>query len=504
LEEYVLGVVAVEASVEDQLEALKAQAVISRTYALKNLGRHAAQGFDLCSNTHCQQFVTGNRTVMREAVRLAVNETAGEVLVDRQGRLVDAYYNASCGGMTSNIETLWGQPAPSYLKGVRDEYCLTGPHSKWTDHIPRERLLKALRSDPRSNVGRFLEGVAITRRDATGRAQRIVLDGEHRRELSGWEFKLIIGRTLGWNLIKSTRFDVSQRGAFFVFRGRGFGHGLGLCQEGAHVMARRGSGYSQILAFYFPQTGIEHVSTNANASRNRTRVRAIDRNFVLVSSSRYGSSVQASVPARSSEHFRVRYPYRTSEVEIEAVLQILEAARTVMLRKLRAASLSLVEQPITVVFHATTQDFTAATGQPWFASGAAGDFKIDMQPISRLRQRRILASTLRHEYAHTAIEALGGNRCPRWLVEGLAIHFAGEAPALMRTRTVNREIPLKQLERMLANPGSQPEMRAAYIAAYREVARRINSQGEATVWRSLRNCANASRVHASDAVLAIA
>src|SRR5204863_838251 len=116
LEDYVLGVLSVEAAVEDEIEALKAQASVSRTYALKNLGRHASEGFDLCSNTHCQQYVSESR--VSEKMRRAVIETTGEVLFDASGQPADAYFHAACGGYTANFETLWGTPGPSYLRGV--------------------------------------------------------------------------------------------------------------------------------------------------------------------------------------------------------------------------------------------------------------------------------------------------------------------------------------------------------------------------------------------------
>src|SRR5207245_7607086 len=83
-----------------------------------------------------------------------------------------------------------------------------------------------------------------------------IFEGERRKVVRGWDFKIIIGRALGWNLLKSSRFQVARSGANFVFRGRGFGHGLGLCQEGAHVMAARGVSYQRILQKYFPGTSI--------------------------------------------------------------------------------------------------------------------------------------------------------------------------------------------------------------------------------------------------------
>ena len=120
--------------------------------------------------------------------------------------------------------------------------------------ITRNDLLRALQSDSRTDVGHRLDKVVVNKRDETGRAEFITLEGEQRKIVRGWDFKIIVGRVLGWNLLKSSRFEVSRSGANFVFRGSGFGHGLGLCQEGAHVMAARGASYQRILEKYFPGT----------------------------------------------------------------------------------------------------------------------------------------------------------------------------------------------------------------------------------------------------------
>jgi SpoIID/LytB domain protein len=253
LEDYVRQVVASEASVEDEPEALKALAIVARTYALKNLGRHREEGYDFCSTTHCQRFAP---TDARPAVASAIKETAGLVLQDGHDQMADAYYSASCGGMTANLKTIWGAAAPDYLRGVRDNYCNSGSHYRWTDVIASKRLRDALRSDPRTDVGETVRDISVTKHDQTGRAEVISIVGDRTRTINGWEFKLIVGRALGWQLLKSSRFTVTRSGSEFVFRGGGFGHGLGLCQEGAHVMAQRGQSFQQILAHYFPGTSV--------------------------------------------------------------------------------------------------------------------------------------------------------------------------------------------------------------------------------------------------------
>lgn len=261
LEEYVLGVLAAEGSIESELEALKALAVASRTFALHNLHRHARDGYDFCNTTHCQRYIftiTDERKHARfkNLLRRAVSETAGETLRDAEGRMADAYFHAACGGHTANIKTLWGgERAPDYLSGMTDEYCLTARHD-WVNVIPAAKLARALRGDSRSDVGARLENIVVTDRDETGRAEFITLEGDNRRVLRGWDFKLIVGRALGWNILRSSRFEVTRAGENFVFRGNGFGHGLGLCQEGAHVMAQRGTSYRQILEHYYPGTSL--------------------------------------------------------------------------------------------------------------------------------------------------------------------------------------------------------------------------------------------------------
>ena len=261
LEDYCLGVLRAESTVEDRLEALKAQAIVSRTYALKNLGRHSGYGYDFCSLTHCQRYSPKKASPQSERLyQRAVSETAGQVLLNDRDNLIDAYFHAVCGGATANIGTLWGVTAPPYLQGVRDDYCKGMPNFRWTSIIPKEKLARALQTDPRTNAGPVVTQILVSVRDQSGRAETLTIEGDRTATIRGWDFKTIIGRNLGWNLVKSSWFDVSQSRDNFIFRGRGFGHGLGLCQEGAHVMAKEGSSFNQILAHYFPTTRVSRFS----------------------------------------------------------------------------------------------------------------------------------------------------------------------------------------------------------------------------------------------------
>ncbi|MFL6284858.1 MAG: SpoIID/LytB domain-containing protein, partial [Pyrinomonadaceae bacterium] len=513
LEDYVFGVLAAEGSVESEPEALKALAVVARTYALKNLRRHARDRFDLCDTTHCQRFLPvrdeSARPEFYALARRAVQETAGEVLRDARGRTAEVYFSAACGGRTADVAKLWGErDAPAHLHGVRDEAC-DALEERWTDVITSAQLLRALRADERSDVGSRLDAVRVERRDQTGRAEVVSLEGERRRYLRGWDFKIIVGRTLGWNVLKSSRFEVARAGSSFVFRGSGFGHGLGLCQAGAHVSASRGVGYRQILGRYFPGTtvgasdarvaspGVDEggaswtrpasslTLSNALAVSGDEEQRAVFQRASFQMASLRPETFQAGRGRAllSSEHFRLSYPMRITRRDAESFLRALEAARADVVRRVERASLAAVLPEMEVFVYETTGDFVGATGEAAWVAAVTEGRRMRLQPLDALKRRGILSTTPRHELVHAALEALGCGRGPRWLVEGLAAYVAGEGPLLARSGA-SRRIPIDELERRLTQQSSSAEeTRTLYAAAYAEVSALIRREGEAAAWR---------------------
>jgi hypothetical protein len=295
-------------------------------------------------------------------------------------------------------------------------------------------------------------------------------------------------------VLKSSRFEVSRSGSNFVFRGSGFGHGLGLCQEGAHEMAARGLSYQKILEKYFPGTralpraGDVSVSTGSGADTEQ--IWLADVFPALKGRAKFTGRYALTVPTGptrfltiSSEHFRVTYPTDVDRRDANQVLNTLESARDDYLR--RASSAVSVNIPtLDIRLNESTGDFTSRTGQPWWAAAATKGNRIELQPLQILKQRGVLLTTLRHELAHVVIDAISHNHAPRWLSEGFAIQLAGEGETI-KQYLKRGMLSDDELEKRLERPTSQQDMRGLYAQAYISVARMVREQGEASVWRKL-------------------
>ena len=268
LETYLEGVVPGEIPRGFALEAQKALAVAARTYAIRQLGKHAADGYDLCDSTHCQRYLGVTRASPRALQ--AVRSTRG-LCVWYGSDLAYTFYSADCGGSTTAIADVPLPDAPAtpvpYLRPVRDrpagartDYCQRSPYRSWSARIAAATIEAALNADPATAVGR-LTALRFADRDASGRVRTVIAEGRLpapeggeqsvQRTLTGWELRRRIGPTV----IRSTLAWIERLpDGDYRIRGRGYGHGLGLCQIGANGMAAppyRAS-FRRILQHYYP------------------------------------------------------------------------------------------------------------------------------------------------------------------------------------------------------------------------------------------------------------
>ena len=260
LEEYVRGTIISEfapptgdpAYVERMLEV---QAVIARTYAAAHSGRHKRDGYDLCSTTHCQLYQPGRLKTSSWAPLAveAVEHTAAQILWFDDAPAT-ALFHADCGGHTSSARDIWGGAPRAYLGGSADDGAAQNAHASWRYEVSRADLTTALNADPRTRVGKTLRDISVTDRDEAGRAVLVMLSGSREPIVRGEELRTILSRAFGARAIRSTRFEVARTGQRFVFTGKGFGHGVGLCQAGAYARLKAGARPEQVLARYYPGT----------------------------------------------------------------------------------------------------------------------------------------------------------------------------------------------------------------------------------------------------------
>lgn len=243
LEDYVKGILYHEASHYWPMEALKAQAIVSRTYAVYQMQGNSSRDFDVTSDIYSQ--VYGGQVSERYRTSIAVDETAGKVIF-YNGKIIPAYFHATCGGHTENAAILWNiDLAP--LRGVACPFCRESPHFSWHYDLPLKEIAKKV-----SSAGfkvKDIKGINIEARDPSQRITNLIIkSGDGEVKISAKDFREIMGP----NIIRSTNFSVRIEQRDAVFEGIGWGHGVGLCQWGAYFMAKDGRNVEQILKYYYP------------------------------------------------------------------------------------------------------------------------------------------------------------------------------------------------------------------------------------------------------------
>ena len=274
LEDYLVGVVPGEIGrrLDSRFaEAVKAQAVVARTYTLRSLGQYPGKPWDLRDDVRDQVYdgLKGEDTLCSRAVR----STRGQILTDEKGRPVDAYYHSTSGGHTADIAEVWPHKSPlPYLKGVADTapdgraWGGTVPVAAWTERWPVQTLHDSVRRDLTEALGRKVDPGKVTSlrlegRDPSGRARKLVVVAEKGVfEVPGDRIRWALRRPAkGRPILRSSRFELEVVNGEYLAEGTGYGHGVGMSQNGAMGRAHSGQTYKQILSAYYPGTVLRTI-----------------------------------------------------------------------------------------------------------------------------------------------------------------------------------------------------------------------------------------------------
>ncbi len=442
VESYVERVVASESGPADKPESLKALAIVVRSFALHQMHGHA--DYDLCDSTHCQLLHWSQSYERNGLAHAATLSTAGETLWFH-GRRAEAWFHQNCGGRTASPDEIWlstgrgGEHARGgmpWLVSRADPYCSADGAREWSSSLSLSDLTAALAAAGLARPG--WKSLTVARRGESGRAVVLRVGSA---EVSAEDFRLAVGRAMGWNKILSTWFEVSQQGDAFLFHGRGSGHGVGLCQAGAAAMSALGRGSGQILAQYFPGASVADEATG------------------LAWQSLPGQGFQLETLAPADAAYLPQLAEALAEAESRSGL--------------RSAA------PITVRAFRSTPDFRRATLAPgWVAAFTEGSW-IATQPPATLGARKLLVPVLRHEFLHALVEAHAAPSTPLWLREGLV--EAWSDPGAHGARDSQPALKVEEVNGALANASSEAQSEAAHRAAGWYALRLLDRYGRTQV-----------------------
>jgi stage II sporulation protein D len=425
-ERYVAAVLNAEAAPNEPPESLRALAILARTYALNGNHYTAAPGHlaaDLCDSTECQAM---RLELAPAAIDDATRATAGETLWFG-GRRADVFFSQNCGGLTEDSGAVWpklgGVP---YLRSRPDPYCVRRDTAAWHTEVPLTKLVAIAQSEG-WHVPANIVAARVDTRSQSHRALRIAFaagDGTS-AVVSASALRFGIGRALGWDRVRSDAYEVGVQNGTLVFDGRGHGHGVGLCQDGATEMATEGKSASEILAFYFPGTAVRILL--GDAGWQETRVGALTlRATHPLTADRRAALEQAWTKAQT------RFPPRHTVAP-------------------------------EIIFAPSTEVFRQLTAEPGWALASTSANVIVLQPDAVLRTHgRFSSSTLLHEMLHVLVEAEAGEHAPLWLREGLVEVLAGKGSS---NPTVARTMSASAIDAALAHANSLQQSEQAHAAA---------------------------------------
>ncbi|MGE3955599.1 MAG: SpoIID/LytB domain-containing protein [Vicinamibacterales bacterium] len=421
LEVYVGRVLAGEAAPASPPASLEALAIAIRTYTLTNRSRHQAEGFDLCDQTHCQVMRTATPATERAALA-----TAEQVLL-YDGVPATVFYSASCGGRTEKPSNVWPTADdPPYLPIHDDDGC--GGFPAWSAELAIGDLQRALRAGGFTGT---LRDVRVSAHNDAGRVARVALEGMAPAEITGQDLRMVVGRSLGFQHLQSTQFELRRRGTAFRFTGRGAGHGVGMCVIGSMKLAAAGQDVRSILARYYPGTTLGTVGARLTAAPPVRRGPSVAAPPAAAASREPRAPVApAPVTVAPPEAAGRRAVDAVASSDITVVLESADPGEHRALlalvareRSTVAAALGEAPRPVRVRVFDTNEAYARAAGRPWFTLAATIGDEILLTPTWMLRQRGMLERSLRralvHQYVDPVLPAT-----PAWVREGVAVHLA--------------------------------------------------------------------------------
>jgi stage II sporulation protein D len=359
-------------------------------------------------------------------VTKAAQATAGELLWF-EGKPAFSVYSRSCGGMTEDVRAVWPDVEAPYLKAHADSYCTRNTETNWSWSAAPQELVSALR-ESHLEAPADLRSIVISRQTPSGRAKTLELEGSQTIAIAASSFRFAIGRALGWNTLRSERYETKSDPKRIYFRGRGEGHGVGLCQRGADEIGLEGHTYREILDFYYPGTTVALTGTGLQWTR-------LGGEGVIL--------------------------FTTKPDRDRNVLAMVETLK----REVPTPNLEIRIYP-------DVDTFRNATGEPgWVAARTTGT-RIEMQPAGVSRR------TLRHEMLHVMVESQAVPGLPIWFREGL-VEWLDDPAVSANTTAKPSDTDLRQRR-------DHGRAQRAYKDAKAHIADLVNSYGEPAVLDWLR------------------
>lgn len=252
LEHYLGGVLEGEISHSWPAESIKVQAIAARTYAYWIINNSGNRRYHIKSDTSHQVF-KGNEGV-HPSFKKAIRATSGIILTYKRSP-IQTFFTATCGGQTEKPVNVWNSPTKMpHFKSIKCPYCTTHPKYKWTAKLSAKKIKQKLKT--KLPGLRSIRSIRIVKYSPSRRALTLEInDGSRKNHLSGNAFRL----TLGGTTIQSLRFKLKKQGNYYLFKGNGYGHGVGLCQWGAKTMAQKGYSHRKILQFYYKQVKMKKI-----------------------------------------------------------------------------------------------------------------------------------------------------------------------------------------------------------------------------------------------------